>query len=212
VDDPHTPVAGIALLALQKALSIPTKFSLSVTPAQHEAAREQFRAWWKDHAPTGRPADHPAPRPVSGGPAPTFTLTDTDGKRWTLETAQGKTFIFHFFGTWCGPCVPDMLALERLHQQRPEVTILAAGLNEQSADDLRGYAKSQGITFPMAMCPGSVAERYGDVLKVPTTFVIDSFGRIHRRLDGPRILETYLAICDEVRTDELKTDELKTVR
>lgn len=49
-----------------------------------------------------------APLLKAGDDAPDFSITTVDGKRYTRDSLAGKTVVFHFWSTWCGPCMVQL--------------------------------------------------------------------------------------------------------
>ena len=46
-----------------------------------------------------------------------FTLTDLNGKSWTLKDLKGKVVMLNFWATWCPPCRKEMPDLEALYKR-----------------------------------------------------------------------------------------------
>jgi thiol-disulfide isomerase/thioredoxin len=46
-----------------------------------------------------------------------FTLTDMQGKAWTLQDLHGKVVLVNFWATWCPPCRKEMPDLEKLYEE-----------------------------------------------------------------------------------------------
>ncbi len=68
-------------------------------------------------------ADLPAPpkgiRVYETGKAPNFTLKDTEGEPFELDTTRGKWVFLHFWASWCGPCRKEMPAIQSYVRTHP---------------------------------------------------------------------------------------------
>ena len=70
--------------------------------------------------------DHPR---ATGKLAPDFTVSD--GTRAVhLADYRGKIVLLNFWATWCAPCIEELPSLQALHQQLPQVVILAVSVDE----------------------------------------------------------------------------------
>lgn len=115
---------------------------------------------------------------VPGKLAPDFQLVDLDSKPVKLSDFRGKTVLLNFWATWCGPCVSEMPALERLSQQyqKEGLVVLGVAVDEQLSN-LRAFRKQYSLTFPLVFDEHSeVKDMYG-LSGVPESFLIDPQGR-----------------------------------
>lgn len=126
-------------------------------------------------------------------PAPDFKLTALDGKPLTLAALQGKVVLLNFWATWCGPCraeVPDLVALQERYKGRLQII----GLNVDDEEvDIRQYVEETGINYPVAMTSNEVRIQFGGIPALPTSFVLDTEGRVvqkHVGLWNPAVYET----------------------
>jgi len=128
--------------------------------------------------------------------APAFELRDLDGKPLSLGDARGKIVLLNFWATWCGPCraeVPDLVDLQKRYPDKLEIIALAT--EEDDADEVRRFVLHSGINYRVAMAPDDVVRNYGGVAALPTSFVIDTEGRIvekHIGLNDPALYELEL--------------------
>ena len=125
--------------------------------------------------------------------APAFHVNDLEGKPVSLAEAKGKIVLLNFWATWCGPCraeIPDLVDLQKRYADKIEIIALAT--DEEDADEVRRFVLDSGINYRVAMTPDSVRREYGGIAALPTSFVIDSQGRIvqkHVGLNDPTIYE-----------------------
>ncbi len=64
----------------------------------------------------------------------TGELTDLVGVRFTIDDYHGKVLLVHIWGTWCGPCIPDMKQLMKLHNEFNSSGLEIIGLNIGDGD------------------------------------------------------------------------------
>jgi thiol-disulfide isomerase/thioredoxin len=126
-------------------------------------------------------------------PAPDFKLTTLDGKPLTIAALQGKVVFLNFWATWCGPCraeIPDLIALQDRYKGRLQII----GLNVDDEEvDIQKYVDETGINYPVAMTPNDVRIQFGGIPALPTSFVLDTAGRVvqkHVGLWNPAVYET----------------------
>jgi peroxiredoxin len=198
VDDGDGVVAGVAMSTMRFLAGRDFGYRINAPPERRRVAIARWRTWWARKHLQPPPALPPPTRITRSAPAPDFSLEDVAGHRWQLRGLAGRPLLLHFFGTWCGPCQHEMPDLDALHHERPDLVILALGIGEQGPDALRRYARDHGLTFPLAIAPGTVADAYGDIREVPVTFLIDGQGRLRRRYDGTRDLETFRAAVRDI--------------
>jgi peroxiredoxin len=116
-----------------------------------------------------------------------FTLEDLEVSAVNLKDFQGKVVFLNFWATWCPPCRVEMPAMEKLWQKfkQEDFVILAVDLRERK-EKINSFVKTNGYTFPVLLdSMGAVANTYG-IRAIPTTYLLDSEGRIVGRALGAR--------------------------
>lgn len=124
--------------------------------------------------------------PVIGNLAPDFTLTDIDGRTWTLSELKGQVVFLNFWATWCPPCISEIPSIQNLYNTLPQDQFkMLAVLYNDEAGNAKSFAEKLDITLPILIDKGNrVGMRYG-LTGVPETFILDKEGFIREKHQGP---------------------------
>jgi cytochrome c biogenesis protein CcmG, thiol:disulfide interchange protein DsbE len=118
--------------------------------------------------------------------APDFKLADLDGKPVILSAAHGKVILLNFWATWCGPCraeIPDLIELQTKYKDR--LQIIGISVDEDGdADAVKKMVTETGINYPIAMASPEVRGAYGGIVALPTSFLVDTEGRVVQKHEG----------------------------
>jgi cytochrome c biogenesis protein CcmG/thiol:disulfide interchange protein DsbE len=123
---------------------------------------------------------------VQGVAAPDFTLKTLDGKDVRLSDFKGKAVLLNFWATYCQPCKIEMPWFAELNKQyAPQgLEVIGVAMDDVGVDAIRKYATELGVNYPILVGKESVADLYGGMQFLPTTFYIDRQGKIVDRVFG----------------------------
>jgi len=131
--------------------------------------------------------------------APGFTLESIKGGKVALSDLKGKVVILEFWATWCPPCKKMIPKLNDLHDRYASqgLVILALNLREEK-DEVKAFAKEEGIKYTVLLDPGEVAEKYG-VAYIPTAFLVDVDGKLVNTGSHPGEEEFEKAVQEQLK-------------
>jgi thiol-disulfide isomerase/thioredoxin len=119
--------------------------------------------------------------------APAFKLDTLDGKPISLADAHGKVILLNFWATWCGPCraeIPDLIELQNKYKDHLQIIGLTVDDDDPAA--IKKVVEKTGINYPVAMASNEVRMKYGGIAALPTSFMLDSEGRVMQKHEGLR--------------------------
>jgi cytochrome c biogenesis protein CcmG, thiol:disulfide interchange protein DsbE len=135
------------------------------------------------------PAQHTAPDPLVGHPAPDFSLAmlrPGSGKSsLSLSNFKGKPVVLNFWASWCAPCKEEAPLLEgtwkQVQAQGKDIVILGVDFQDSNTDGM-SFLQIYSITYPIVLdADGSVAFKYG-VTSLPQTIFINRHGTVLSRV------------------------------
>ena len=124
--------------------------------------------------------------------APPLQAQDILGKPVNKEKWAGKVVLVNFWATWCPPCreeIPELLELKKEYKDRLEIVGISE--DDDPPESVLKFARQKGMTYPIVMATGELIDSYGGVPALPTTFLIDTQGRVVQKHSGLYPIETY---------------------
>jgi peroxiredoxin len=121
-----------------------------------------------------------------GQAAPDFSLTDLNGKTVSLQSLRGKVVLLNFWATWCGPCVAEMPALEKLHREYKNKGVIILGIDDEEAEVAQNYLKQNGYTFNTVIDADKQVSKLYRINAIPQSFFITKDGKIAAYHRGAR--------------------------
>ena len=164
-------------------------------------------------APTPEPTATPMPAPTATAtptpvpPTPTATAAPAvrlpqipvrevplalfSGDTMRLSDLHGQVVVLNFWASWCGPCVTEMPAFERVYNDYRERGVTFLGIDTQDVElAAKAFADRIDVTYPLAVDEsGRLAAEFGriesdGVFALPTTVIIGADGRVARTWVG----------------------------
>lgn len=117
--------------------------------------------------------------------APQFSATDINGGSVNTSDYKGKVVLVNFWAAWCGPCaeeVPRFIALQKKYQAQG-LQVVGVSVDDDPEVLLRFYRKYQ-MNYPVVPGNLKIADAFGGVLGLPTTFLIGRDSHIHGKHNG----------------------------
>jgi peroxiredoxin len=123
-----------------------------------------------------------------------FTLTDLEGKPWSLKSLQGKVVLVNFWATWCPPCLKEMPDLESLYKQFQKQGLVILAISDEDASTVKPFIAGQRISYPVLLDPGRNVNALFHVMSIPQTFIYDRSGKLAAESIDRRTRQQFLGL------------------
>ena len=136
-----------------------------------EAPAEPTEAPTEPTEAPAEPSDEPAQQADLA-----FSTTTLSGEAIASDSIKDYDLIIvNFWAEWCGPCVGEMPALEKIHQEYPNVLILGAWVGD-SLDEALDTVRNTGVTYPVVKVGDTLIDYAGRSIYIPMTYFFDKEG------------------------------------
>lgn len=106
-----------------------------------------------------------------------WSFTSLDGQPAKLGDLQGKVLFINFWATWCGPCMAEMPAIQKLHEALQGERVAVLLLSDEDADTVRKFAEKREYDLPFYLYTGQPPGPFR-TRGIPATFVVAPEGEI----------------------------------
>jgi peroxiredoxin len=108
-----------------------------------------------------------------------FSMTDLQGKSWTLKDLKGKVVLVNFWATWCPPCQKEMPDLEALYNQyKDQGFVILAFSEDDEMPKVAPFIAERKITYPILLDPGQKIGNQFEVNGIPKSFIYNREGKL----------------------------------
>ena len=119
---------------------------------------------------------------AKGQPAPNFAYESLDGDTLTMDNFKGSVLYIDVWATWCGPCIGEHPAMEKLQEQFKDqnVTFLAVSIDD-TKEPWKKMVATKELGGVHVFAPGAwnaqIIEDYM-IQGIPRFILIDQDGNI----------------------------------
>jgi thiol-disulfide isomerase/thioredoxin len=118
--------------------------------------------------------------PAKGSLAPDFTLKTLDGKDVQLSSMRGKAVLLNFWATWCEPCkieMPWLVDLQKKYRGQG-LEIVGVAMDDSGEKTIADFAKKMQVNYTVLQGSEKVAQMYGGLDGLPTSFFLGRDGKV----------------------------------
>src|SRR5882757_7543900 len=124
--------------------------------------------------------------------APPLPDRDISGAVVSKANWTGRVVLVNFWATWCPPCreeIPELLELKRIYGD--QLQVIGISEDEDPPAKVLKFAQRFGIYYPIVMATPELIASYGGVPALPTSYLIDTHGRVVQKHSGLYPIDSY---------------------
>lgn len=112
-------------------------------------------------------------------------LENAYGERFIRDDFTGRVTLVNFWASWCGPCVDEIPALNRLREHMQDKPFELISINyAETPQQIRQFLDMVKVDFPVLLDKDGSYSAKWNVLVYPATFVIAMDGNIVYGVNG----------------------------
>jgi thiol-disulfide isomerase/thioredoxin len=109
---------------------------------------------------------------------PTTKLAKLDGGLGSLGDYDGKPVLVNFFASYCVPCIKEMPALQRVHDELGDRVHFVGIDVKDPQKDAEAFVERTGVTYDILRDPAGTLTNEVGVINLPATFLLSPDGHI----------------------------------
>lgn len=126
---------------------------------------------------------------------PNFSWKDSSGKIVDFDSYRGSVTLINFWATWCGPCkneLPDLVQISKdFSGKNVKLLGISTDRGSDAATEVASFVQQHGIPYQNLISNEQLEEAFGNISAMPTSFLIDSHGKIVQTFVGGRSKEFF---------------------
>ncbi len=134
------------------------------------------------------------------GAVPDFSWNDGNNDIKFSEFTKGKVVFLNFWGTWCGPCrkeIPDIIEISKELNGKDFIVVGIPLERDRTTDAMitkvSEFVAKTGIPYVNVIdAEQKLAQAFGGIEGVPTTYIINDSGEVIERIVGMRDKNTFM--------------------
>jgi peroxiredoxin len=109
-----------------------------------------------------------------------FEVTLINGDSFALSDHRGQVVLLNIWATWCAPCREETPDLEALYQKYKDdgFLVLGVSIDKQGESVVKPFMEEYGVSYPMVIDRGTIMDKYGPTMGIPTTYIIGREGNL----------------------------------
>lgn len=112
-------------------------------------------------------------------PVNDFSFQDINGKNHHFSDYRGKWVVANYWAIFCPPCRVEIPDLIRFVNDNPDkLVVLGMDAGMDSTENLQKFIDEQGINYPIIPTQNSTMNAFGEVVGIPTTFIVSPEGEL----------------------------------
>lgn len=107
-----------------------------------------------------------------------FSVTLMNGSSFQLSAQKGNVILMNIWATWCAPChdeTPDLVELYNKYRDEGLI-VLGVSIDEQGRSVVEPFMEKYKVNYPMVIDDGTIMDKYGPTMGIPTSYIIDKQG------------------------------------
>jgi cytochrome c biogenesis protein CcmG, thiol:disulfide interchange protein DsbE len=102
-----------------------------------------------------------------------------------LSDLRGKVVLVNFWATWCPYCRHEMPAMQAFyHQNKAQGFEIVAYSLDNTQTEVDAFMREKGYSFAAPLATQETRMAFGDVSRVPLSFIIDRDGVVRHKIAG----------------------------